>query len=178
MEAGWSPSFAAANIYEPGKFKLLLFLIPLYTRINRDEVENSEARGEILGYLRQNPGAHYSILRKDLKFGNNKLAYHLDVLEKSGRIKWRNDGRLKRYYPRSYSIPKEQGIKMQLMRLLKGSPGLNQKQIAVSLGIDPRTAANHLGDLQKEGKITIERSGRETKYARISVVEGGEERLL
>ena len=178
MGAGWSPSFAAVNINEPWKFRLLLFLVPLYTRINQDEVENSVARGEILGYLRQNPGAHYSMLRKDLKFGNNKLAFHLDVLEKSLRIKWRNDGRLKRYYPRSYSIPKEQGIKDQLIRLLGARPGLNQKQIAASLKIDPRTAANHLGDLHKEGKITIERSGRETRYSRISVVQGEKERYL
>lgn len=164
MGQGWSPAFAAAYFIEPWKFKFLLLLIPLYSRIKSEEVENSVARGEILGYLRQNPGAHYKLIKKDLGYGNNKLTYHLDVLQKSNRIKWRNDGRLKRYYPKKYSIPEETGIKNEILRIIDRLPGVNQKQIARSLDIDPRTAGKYLRQLRDDNKVVEEKETRELRY--------------
>jgi len=154
-------AFFAIGNYEPWKFRLFSLLIPLYTRIKPKAIDDSEARGEILGYLRQNPGAHFSMIKKDLNFGNNKLTHHLDMLKKNKRIKSMDDGNKKRFYLMGHRIPGTLGVHKRIITILTRNPGLNQKKLAEKINMREKTVAHHLRDLTESGKVKIEKRGRE-----------------
>jgi len=151
----------AIGIYEPWKFRFFSLFIPLYTRIKPKAIEDSEARGEILGYLRQNPGAHFSRIKKDLGFGNNQLTHHLDMLKKNRRIKSMDDGNKKRFYLKDHRIPAALGVHKRIIDILTRNPGLNQKKLAEKINMREKTVARHLKKLTESGKVKIEKRGRE-----------------
>ncbi len=124
----------------------------------------------ILGYLRINPGAHYNILKRDLGYGNNRLTYNLEVLEKNNKIKSRRDGRLLRYYLKRYKIPEVEGEEKRLIDILTEVPGLNGKKISKIMQVSPNTVSKLIDSLIEKGKIGYEMRGREKLY---SVIESG-----
>ena len=154
-------AFFSIGIHEPWKFRFFSLLIPLYTRIKPKAIEDSEVRGEILGYLRQNPGAHFSMIKKDLGFGNNQLTHHLDMLKKNKRIKSMDDGNKKRFYLMGYQIPGVLGVHKRIINILTRNPGLNHKKLAEKINLREKTVARHLKDLTESGKVKIEKRGRE-----------------
>ncbi len=159
------PFFAVVGFYEPGRYRFFGLLIPLYTRLKKKEGDDSVARGEILGYLNINPGAHYSNLKTELGYGNSKLSYNLGVLERENRIKSRTDGRLRRFYPRKFSIPEVEGELKRLLDILTEIPGLNQKQIAKIMQHSSNTVKKLLDALIEKGKIRYEMNGRVKQYS-------------
>jgi len=132
----------------------------------------------ILGYLAMYPGAHYNALKRDLGYGNNKLTYHLDVLEKNNNIKSRKDGRLLRYYPKRYKIPEVEGEMRRLIDILTEVPRLNRKQIAKIMQVSPNTASKLLDALIEKGKIRYEMRGRQKQYSVIEHVRSHYEKPI
>ena len=166
---GWSPAFAVAIFYEPFKFWLLVLFLPLYSRINKDDLDKSIRRGELIGYIRQNPGASFTSLRKDMMMGNGQLTEHLQKLENGNFIKSRKLGARKCFYPRDYDlsrIPPEAGhpIQKQIVGLLTDNPGLNQKELASVLGLPRKTVGYHMNSLVLNRRVRIEKRGRERRY--------------
>ena len=166
----------ATHVYEPWKYRLWSLLIPLYTRIGPKEIDKSEKRGEIMGYLRMNPGANFSTVKKDLGYGNGQLAHHLRMLENARRIKSRNNGTKKLFFPRDYKIPNgyhlspaARSLQKEILDILTHSPSLNQKELAEILEKDRKTVAYHLNKLVKNGMLRVEKRGREKLY---TVIEG------
>ncbi len=88
---------------EPGKYRILLLFLPLYTRLNKDEILDQSTKENIHGYIIANPGEHYNVIRKRLNIRNGTLAYHLNVLKREKLIKSRRDGIYKRFYPAEMS---------------------------------------------------------------------------
>ena len=166
---GWSPAFAAATFYEPWKFRLLVLFLPLYSRINKEDLDKSIRRGELIGYIRQNPGAAFTIVRKDMMMGNGQLTEHLQKLESGNFIKSRKMGARKCFFPKDFDlskIPPEAGhpIQKQIVNLLIDNPGLNQKELASVLGLPRKTVGYHLNSLVLNRRIRIEKRGRERRY--------------
>ena len=83
-------------------FALITQLLPLYSKIRREEVLDQYTRGKIHGYIIANPGEHYNSLKAQLRLKNGTLAYHLRVLEREGYVKSVRDGPFKRFYPQSW----------------------------------------------------------------------------
>ncbi len=95
--AGVIGSIAAPIISETIKYKyflLLGLLFPLFTRIHKNEALESPFRDEIYGYIKTNPGTHYTKIKRKLEIGNGTLAHHLSILEKTGYITSRTEQRL------------------------------------------------------------------------------------
>jgi len=70
---------------ETGKYKLLALLpllIPLYTRIQKEDVLDQFVRGEVYGFIKTKPGVHYNQIIRELNVKNGTLSYHLHMLEK------------------------------------------------------------------------------------------------
>jgi len=156
-------------VYEPSKFRFLLLLAPLYSRIGKEDVERSIRRGELIGYISKNPGASFSTIRRDLKMGNGQLSGHLARLEKAQYIRSRSIGIKKCFFPWSFDLskhPAEPGHQLQtkIMSILKKNPGLNQNDITQLLGIPRKTAGYHLSSLVVSEWIRIEKKGRENLY--------------
>ena len=166
---GWSPAFAAATFYEPWKFRLFVLFIPLYSRINKEDLDKSIRRGELIGYIRRNPGAAFTIVRKDMMMGNGQLAEHIQKLESGNFIKSRKIGAKKCFFPKDFDlskIPPETGhpIQKQIVDLLIDNPGLNQKELASVLGLPRKTVGYHLNSLVLNRRVRIEKRGRERRY--------------
>ena len=63
---------------EVGKYRLsVLFLLPLYTRLHKEEVLDNETRGMIRGAISTDPGIHFSEIMRRLKLSNGNALYHL-----------------------------------------------------------------------------------------------------
>jgi predicted transcriptional regulator len=154
---------------EVGKYAFLLLIIPLYSKLRKDEVLDLYIRGKIHGYILANPGEHYNAIKKALKINNGSLAYHLSVLEKEEIIKSRTFGIYKRFYPMDMIMPDNgNNILIEVQKLIlvriEETPGITQKDLAKLLGISPSTINYHINKLVELDKVRTERKGKWTKY--------------
>ena len=158
---------ASTEVGRYGMFKFFVF--PLYSRIRKEEVLDHFVRGQIYGYIRANPGIHFNMLRSSLKVNNGTLAHHLRTLEMQGFVKSRRDRVFKRFYPMDVSIPTEEGIRLsdlqtQILDMVHGGSGATQAEIAERLNVSQQAVSYNLRMMGREGKIMVERVGRERKY--------------
>jgi DNA-binding transcriptional ArsR family regulator len=155
-------AFAGILAYsEPSRIKFFTLLIPLYTRLKGDDIETLQNRKEILGFIKGRPGANYSTIMHALEIGNGTLTYHLKVLEENRVIKSRTEGNRKLFYPHRYQIAEKRD---RIIELLKVSPGLNQRDIVRILRMSRRKTGRKLSELVGEGKVRIQKIGRENHY--------------
>jgi DNA-binding MarR family transcriptional regulator len=164
-------AFGLFALTETGKYKLftlLPLLIPLYTRIQKEDVLDQFVRGQIYGYIKTNPGVHYNQIRRDINVKNGTLSYHLRVLEKTELIKSRREGmRYRAFYPKHMNFPKEQrfrltDLQIEIINIIKKNPGVNQKNIAKKLKKKPQTINYNIKILHQAELIIVKRKGRKT----------------
>jgi predicted transcriptional regulator len=139
-------------------------LVPLFTRLKPDRVLDNFTRGQIYGYIRANPGAHYSELHHALELENGVLAYHLRVLMRGDYIVARNEGVYKRFYPRDYKVPKGRRILTRLqtdiLAAVDAEPGITQRALARRLGESRQVVSYNVGVLREAGLLRGEGAGR------------------
>ncbi len=157
---------------ETGKYKflaLLLLSIPLYTRIQKEDVLDQFVRGQIYGFIKTNPGVHYNQIRRKIDVKNGTLSYHLWVLEKTNLIKSRREGlRYRAFYPTAMKFPKEERFRLtelqiQILNLIQNTPGVHQKEIARHLNQKPQTINYNIKILAEAELIQISKKGRKTR---------------
>ena len=170
-----SVSMLAVGLFaltETGKYKLLALLpllIPLYTRIQKEDVLDQFVRGQIYGYIKTNPGVHYNQIRRGIDVKNGTLSYHLSVLEKTELIKSRREGlRYRVFYPTGMKFPKKQRFRLtefqiQILDIIKEYQGITQKDIAGKLGKKPQTINYNIKVLEQADLIEVKKKGRKTK---------------
>jgi predicted transcriptional regulator/uncharacterized membrane protein len=155
---------------EIGKFKLLIGLLPLYTRLNKDKILDHETRGMIRGYIIANPGVHFNYLKRELKLKNGSLAYHLKVLEQAEFVKIEREGMYTRLYPMkngAYYKGAFNGVRLselqkKIVRQIRIKPGITQKKIIERTNIKQQTVSRNISALEKKEVIRVKRKGRET----------------
>jgi DNA-binding transcriptional ArsR family regulator len=154
------------SLTEVGYFAITFTLLaPLFTRLKRDKVLDNFTRGQIFGYIRANPGAHYSAIQQVLEIENGVLAYHLRVLLRENYLVARNEGVYKRFYPRDYKIPKRRTLltrlQVDIIEEVTRRPGVSQREVAVALGESKQVVSYNVGVLTDAGMLLAERRGRE-----------------
>jgi parallel beta-helix repeat protein len=160
---------ASALLIDAAKYGLLLWFLPLFSRINRKNVLDQPTRYKILGYIIGNPGAHFGLIKHDLELGNGQLADHLRHLTKTHLIYSKTDGLKKRFYPVGYP-KKEDGehpfsaLQEKIFSIIRSNSGISQKRLASEIGISRQVAGYHLTKMEKEGVIEKEVVGRESRY--------------
>ena len=154
---------------EPGKYAFLqLFFVPLYSRIKKDAVLDNFTRGMIYGFIMSNPGVHYNYIKQKLGLNNGSIVYHLTVLERQELIKSEKVGLYKRFYPMGQTLS-ETGImelnetQQAMLDLVRGSPGLTQREISERLDLSTRVVNYHVGLLQRARLVTLEKDGKVTR---------------
>jgi DNA-binding MarR family transcriptional regulator/PKD repeat protein len=149
-----------------GRWKFFLLLVPLYSRLKRDEVLDNFERGRIYQYIMMNPGDYYSNIKKMLDMNNGTLTYHLKVLEQKEFIRSRTEGKLKRFYP--YGMKVQQGSHRDIQDLILETiyihPGISQKEIASILGIHVSTVNYHVNMMVGAGILGSESKDRVQRY--------------
>ena len=149
---------------EVGKYRLLLvFFLPLYTRLHKDEVLDNETRGMIRGTIISDPGIHYNEIQRRLQLGNGKAAYHLQTLEREGIIRSRSDGRLRRFYPaemRLVDIPvRLDRLQKLIFEIMREREGMSQRELAAALGVSTPTISRNMKRMAEMGVVRLERHG-------------------
>ncbi len=156
---------------ETGKYKLLALLpllIPMYTRIQKEDVLDQFVRGQIFGYIKTNPGVHYNQIRRGIDVKNGTLSYHLSVLEKTELIKSRREGlRYRVFYPTGMKFPKNERFRLtefqiSILDVIKENEGINQKEIALKMGKKPQTINYNIKVLAQADLIDVIKKGRKT----------------
>ena len=154
---------------ESGKFAfariMVVPLIPLYTRLKRGKVLDHFMRGQVYGFIKANPGAHYNLIRRQLDINNGALAYHIAVLEREKFIRSRIDGTLKRFYPSGMNLPSGHELtdmERKILGIIKANPGFSQKEVAFTLGLSPQVINYHIKSLAKERFLMLTRVGKRT----------------
>lgn len=161
------------------KYKFfLLFFLPLYIRLKKEKVLDHEIRGKIQGYILANPGANYTLLKKELKIPNGQLAYHLSVLEREKIIRSKKDGKFKRFYSKDIKPPdvdeELSQIRLQLIKIIEENPGISMKEFVSKIGISRQLLNFHLRVLKnaKPPYIKTEKKGMKNLY-HINIEENG-----
>lgn len=153
---------------EEGRYRLLGFFIPLYTRLKKEEILDHFTRGKIYGYIVANPGDHYNSIKKALELSDGSFSHHIHILEKEGIIKSARDGTYRRFYLPGMKVQDNGGSlkRSQLLIIdsIKETPGISQKDIASILGVSSATVNYHLKELIKLGIVKAERVGMRMRY--------------
>ncbi len=94
---------------EVSRYRWFALLVPLFTRLTKKDIEKDieqqNFRGRIYQFIYNNPGAHYSQIKKDVGIGNGQLTHHLEMLQSLGFIKGRNSGKFKIFCVRGMNFP-------------------------------------------------------------------------
>ena len=156
---------------ENGRYKLLLLftlLLPLYSRIQKEDVLDQFVRGQIYGFIKTNPGVHYNQILRKVGVKNGTLSYHLGVLEKTELIQSRREGlKYRVFYPTGMNFPKSERFRLtdfqiHILETLKRRPGMTQKELAWLLSQKPQTINYNIKVLDQAGLVSVVRRGRKT----------------
>jgi predicted transcriptional regulator len=141
-------------------------LMPLFTRLKRDQVLNQFTRGEIFGFIKANPGVHLTAIKENLGLANGVLAYHLKVLIREEFIVARSEGGYKRFYPRDMRVPRKRvhftRLQLDIVEKLSLHPGSTQASLARMLGESKQVINYNVGVLVAAGVVRVEREGSKT----------------
>ncbi len=170
MGIGGAMAIIAIGATETGKYALLkLLVVPLYTRVRREDVLDHFVRGQIFGHIMSHPGAHYNAIKQALKVNNGTLSHHLKTLEMQGYLKSHRDGTYKRFYPTGQQIPRTKGIQLSDLQMcildaIKKVPGLTQKDIALEQNISQQSVSYNIRALVRVGALASKRDGVRMRY--------------
>lgn len=165
--------------------------LPMVFGLVRKTKDGEFQRGRLYGYIESNPGIHLSALTRLSDLGNNQATYHLDKLEKDGRIWSRRDGRLLIFF--ADSVPKDasfsspvldinfskNSIKRSILMHLNQADlmdlaGSSGSQLAKELGVSPQVFSYHIRSLIDWDMVERKRSGLKVS---LSITELGIEAL-
>ncbi len=140
------------------KYGTAVALLPLYTRIRREEVLDQFVRGKVLGYVIANPGDHYNAIMRRLRLHNGTFAYHVHTLEREGYIRSSKDGRFRRFYPADAPATSQPALETEdkVLEAIRRNPGTTKQQVADLLGVSRATVAYHVRVLEIAGLVQSE----------------------
>ena len=155
-------------------FKITV-LVSLFTPLVSKTKSRNDllTRGRILGYLEANAGIHFSALRDSLGLANGVTAYHLQVLEKNGKIISWKDGKLRRYAISEISKSKLEtirnpimGTRLAILEVLSNSEriGISSSEISKKLSISRQLMSYHISELRKYEYIDTISDSRRPKW--------------
>ncbi|MDP6154874.1 MAG: helix-turn-helix domain-containing protein [Candidatus Thermoplasmatota archaeon] len=146
-----------------------LFFIPLYTYIHEENALDHFTRGRIYQYIKDNPGAYYSKIKKELGLNNGVVSYHLQTLKRVELIKSRRSGIRKMFFITGSPLPKEISAKLNFMEtsirsLVSENPGITHKEIGANFpDKSSRTISHYVKKLSRKDYIYLVKEG---KYSR------------
>jgi len=136
--------------------------------------EHSQIREQIYHYIENNPGAHLRKISRELGLAMGNTQYHLQMLEKAGRIKTRRATLYRHYYPAAIleerheiilALLKQETPRDILVYLLEHIGGATQSEVMEFKGLSAPTINWHMSRLIESGVVTSNKEGRSVRYA-------------
>jgi len=160
---------------ETGLYMLGSFLLPLYSRLKKEEIMNQEVRGRIYQVIVSNPGIHLRGILKEYRKANRPslhisgLVYHLDVLGRNRMIRSVTDGYRKLFYIRGHPVEKTlpELILDKITEYFRNHrKGITGRELAESFNVSEKIVRTNLKKISKD--VTAERDGRFLRYRPLS----------
>lgn len=131
-------------------------------RISHEETLDCFQRGQIYGFIRGNPGAHYNEIRRGMGLNNGTAAYHIEILRKHDFIYDMKVGTRRHFYPTDVHLPIEafnRHPRQRVLQKIEDNPGATVKELAAIIGKSQSTTSHHIQALVEEGLVSRERRG-------------------
>jgi DNA-binding MarR family transcriptional regulator len=161
---------------------LASFVMPLFSRIQKDEVLDHEKRAQIFELIKQRPGVHLSEISRSLDLAWGSTLHHLRKLREQRLIQIKKNGHHKCYFLNGSGYTDAQMDAVSLLKnqtladvaaAIEAHPDSSLKAISQALGISPPLTAHHVKTLEKAGLIRKERAGREVRIKTSSTLPPG-----
>ena len=139
---------------------------------NEKNEDDSENRKRIYDYIKKNPGAHLRMITRQLEMGMGATQHHLDILEKSGKIKSRRINIYRHYYAVEILEAEHnilaflrQETAMDILTYLMDHPKSSQSDIINFKGFSAPTISWHMSRLEEAGLVNSIKDGRTVRYS-------------
>ena len=148
-----------------------------------DKVLDNKTRRMIYNLIVNYPGVPFNKLIDIFELTDSNLRYHLNYLEKNGKISSGIEGGIKLYYPHPSSVKilnKPQDIielqkltqeQQNIVSVVKENPGLSQKELIKRTGIKHTTAIRNINTLMSLNLIKNHKFQKNVCYEYVPDVE-------
>jgi len=148
--------------------RLIWFFIPLYSRYRKKKAPDHFLRGQILEFIRQNPGCIVNDILKKTDINRSTLIYHLDVLIKNNYIFIQKYAGFRHYYPTGvkisnlpqYSTPTSEKIFQHIFE----NPGINIQELMKITKTSKQAIYHQLTRLKLDQRVTWKKVGRHRRW--------------
>jgi PKD repeat protein len=163
--AGFAAFGVAAWGTQVGRYFLIFGLTSsVFSRIKRPSPLDHFVRGRLYQLLCDEPGVHYSELRRRANLSNGAAAHHLRVLEKAGIVRVVVDGTRTRFYPTDKPLEEETyGLAdgdRALLTQVAAAPGISESELARQMERSLSTINRSVERLAALGYVTTRHEGR------------------
>jgi predicted transcriptional regulator len=142
---------------------------------NHDEDE-SEIRDQIYSYIKENPGAHLRMITRELQMGMGATQHHLDILEKSGKIRSKRINIYRHYYAvevleaehNILAFLRQETARDILVYLMEHTRS-TQIDIINFMGFSAPTISWHMSRLEEAGLVSSIKEGRTVRYEVVDI---------
>lgn len=137
---------------ETGKYKLLSFFLPLYSKIGEKNLFDNKTRDKIYDYVEKHPGMHLRQIMRETGVPDGAAVYHLRRLEEFEKIKSRNHSHYRYFWTKEMweqeqIWKKQEGLtqnELNVYDFIKKTPGVTQQEISEAMIISRRTITYYL----------------------------------
>lgn len=155
---------------EVGKMGLFSFIMPLYSRVNKDKVLDNFSRGTVYGHVVEHPGINFTELKGLSNIASGTLTYHLKVLEGEGLIVAHNRGTRRIFFATSINASTRDLVlnksEQMVFSMISANPGISQAGIAEEADLSESTIHRIVGSLELKGLVSVEKGGRNRCFVR------------
>jgi len=144
-----------------------------FRKISRKTVLSNETRSRIYSCITKNPGIIFSDLIRETGINRGSIAYHLNILEMTGKVSvFKNSGN-PGYFENSgvYSVTEKTVLKYirndkgcRILRLLLEKPDLTRSDIVEHMGQSNSTIGWRMKRLRADELIRTTKNGRTVRY--------------
>ena len=162
-----------AFVREDFKFSLYSILtIPLYSKLEKNEILDQPNRQNIYSHLANNPGINLTTIHKELMIGIGTLVHHLNILEREQLIISKKKMGMKMFFPTNskwqsndeYGESHLSPIQNDILEYLRKHGNTSQKEFKEKLNLKPRTLEYSLRRLREWGLVNRKGKGKKVTY--------------
>jgi len=143
---------------------VILLFASVYARLNRESLLDHFNRGSLHGIIKENPGIHFSDLRRRAGLSNGSAIHHLRALEQGGYIRVTSAGAFTRYFAMGQPVDAETyGLSpadSAVLRAVLNTPGIALADLAKGMGRSLGTTSRAVTRLSSLGFVSTERARR------------------
>jgi predicted transcriptional regulator len=130
---------------------------------------------QVLAFVKRYPGVHVRAVERELRLSSRLAAYHLEQLEREGRVQCVHEAGFARYFPAvgkprwsqddvAFLCLMRRPAALRITLLLAGSGTLGRAELGQRLDLARASVSYHLGQLIDAGVVASEMEGRRRLY--------------